>query len=107
LQVRQIARPVKNVALGERGFKNGGDNASLLGLRPTPSDFAIGDREEQIAAFPQRRAEFELAVPKVSARVSEMTIDCEVYPISLFDQERSALVQIAPSGKRTNAKWLG
>jgi hypothetical protein len=33
----------------------------------------------------QRRAEFELAVPKVSAFVWEMTIDCNVYPISLFD----------------------
>jgi hypothetical protein len=58
-----------------------------------------------------------------------MTIDCKVYPISLFNQRmsrrsmpsgltrgwvrfagkdmRGALVQIAPSGKRTNAKWLG
>ena len=37
------------------------------------------------AGIGQRRAEFELAVPKVSAFVWEMTIDCKVYPISLFD----------------------
>ena len=37
------------------------------------------------AGICQRCAEFELAVPKVSACVWEMTIDCKVYPTSLFD----------------------
>jgi hypothetical protein len=36
------------------------------------------------AGICQRRAEFELAVPNVSAFVWEMTIDCKADPISLF-----------------------
>jgi hypothetical protein len=41
------------------------------------------------AGICQRRAEFELAVPNVSAFVGEMTIDCKVHPISLFNQRMS------------------
>lgn len=54
----------------------------LLGIKPMrdPPSYRQGR-----AGICQRCAEFELAVPKVSARVWEMTIDCKVYPTSLFD----------------------
>ena len=45
-------------------------------------------------------------LPKVSAFVREMAIDCKVHPISLFSQAQ-CLAADRPSGKRTNTKWLG
>jgi hypothetical protein len=61
-------------------------------------------RPKTWAGIASRRAEFVLAVPKLSAWSREMTIDCRVYPISLLTKSVAPWSKIAPSGKKRTTR---